>query len=95
MNIITKTLRSFDRSLTKTEKELYEKEIKKLKTRCGDMEIKLKHAEKYRNEYKELCADLKEKKKKYEKLIDAQEKLFNEYNVFLDRIWLENSINNK
>lgn len=95
MNIITKIIHSFNQSLTKTEKELYEKEIKKLKTRCGDMEIKLKNAEKYREEYKELCIQMKEKKKKYKELVKMQEKLFNEYNAYLDKIRLENVIKNK
>lgn len=68
------------------ERNLYEKEIKSLKSQLIDISSQLEIANKYRNEYKELSKEYKKKikevdelKKETTKLNDELSRLINAY----------------
>lgn len=81
-----------NRTLSDTQKYLYEKEIKQLKKMLADSQAQLKISEKYKNEYKVLVESLENKKKEYQKLIDESKETISNYNKLLDE--LKNNVKN-
>ena len=73
-------------NMSKTEKQLYEKEIKNLQDTLRKKEIQLEDALKYRDEYKTLCEQQKQLLKENEEINKNLKKLMKEYEGFLKEI---------
>jgi len=72
--------------ISKTEKEILEAEILRLKKENTDLHKQLTIANQYKNEYKVLCADFKSRSKKLEELIKKTESLGREKQAILDKL---------
>lgn len=71
---------------TKTEKKLYEKEIKSLQKKNKELLARCELAEQYQNEYKELVEKLKKMEIQYQKNIKKSDHILKEYQKYIGKL---------
>lgn len=72
--------------MSKVEREVFESEIMRLKKENKDLRKQLAIADRYKDDYKQLCDDFNRKSSKLEKLLKETEELGKEKLAILNKI---------
>ena len=73
-------------TVSKTEQKLYEKEVKRLRRDNENLRRQLELADRYREEYKELCEETKNMHEKYKEQMESVTKIEKEYTEYLEEL---------